>query len=255
MQINKRYFKTLSTVLVFILFFNIFIFAVAGNTRVKAGIWDDNKDGLMLVVKGIIMFWIINIMSKNNTGEETNESFLTSTIKNSLNIGNEGKENIVEKEKEAEDKVETEENIDIMTQEVSIIDEMEEKENEMLKLINEAREKIGLNKLKKDNSLRNIARVKAEDMINNNYFDHYSPTFGTPFEMIQAEGIDYGLAGENLAEATSIEKAFEQLMNSNAHRENILEKRYDKVGIGVKRGGEYGLMIVQLFIDLPDPAQ
>lgn len=216
---------------------------IAGNTKVEAGLWDNNKDGILMVIKGAIMFWIINLMTKNNTGD-SDESFLTSTIKNGLNLGEEetveSQEVVIESETESE---------------INITDILEDKEQEMLWLVNSARRKKGLKELKFDLTLARIARLKAEDMITNNYFAHKSPNYGTPFEMLALEGIDYGLAGENLAEAKNIERAFKQLMESPAHKDNILDKRYDKIGIGVKEGGPYGLMIVQLFTDLPDPAR
>ena len=59
-------------------------------------------------------------------------------------------------------------------------------ENEMIDLVNQEREKNNLNILALDEELRNVARIKSEDIAMNNYFDHNSPTYGSPFEIGRA---------------------------------------------------------------------
>lgn len=120
-------------------------------------------------------------------------------------------------------------------------------EQQMLNLVNQEREKQGLPALKADPELTKVARVKAKDMIDNNYFDHNSPTYGSPFDMMKKFGVEYNTAGENLAGNSSVEGAHTSLMNSQGHRENILKSDYTNVGIGVVDGGQYGKMFVQLF--------
>ncbi|MFC7370110.1 CAP domain-containing protein [Fictibacillus iocasae] len=120
-------------------------------------------------------------------------------------------------------------------------------EQQMLDLVNQEREKAGLPALKADMELTKVARVKAQDMIDNNYFDHNSPTYGSPFDMMKKFGIEYQTAGENLAGNSSVEGAHEGLMNSQGHRENILKSDYTNVGIAVVEGGQYGKMFVQMF--------
>jgi uncharacterized YkwD family protein len=120
-------------------------------------------------------------------------------------------------------------------------------EQQMLDLVNQEREKQGLPALKADPELTKVARVKAKDMIDNNYFDHNSPTYGSPFDMMKKFGVEYNTAGENLAGNSSVEGAHTSLMNSQGHRENILKADYTSVGIGVVDGGQYGKMFVQMF--------
>jgi uncharacterized YkwD family protein len=120
-------------------------------------------------------------------------------------------------------------------------------EQQMLDLVNQERQKQGLPALKADPELTKVARVKAKDMIDNNYFDHNSPTYGSPFDMMKKFGVEYNTAGENLAGNSSVEGAHQSLMNSQGHRENILKSDYTNVGIGVVDGGQYGKMFVQLF--------
>ncbi|OWZ82957.1 hypothetical protein CDO51_11285 [Natranaerobius trueperi] len=83
-------------------------------------------------------------------------------------------------------------------------------------------------------------------MIDNNYFDHKSPKYGIPGEMVSEEGIDYTLVRENIAQSNSVQSAHAQLMNSSAHRSAILAKDYTHIRvIETERGG---VMLTQLFI-------
>lgn len=125
--------------------------------------------------------------------------------------------------------------------------EFSAEEQQMLDSVNQEREQQGLAPLKADPELAEVARVKAQDMIDNNYFDHNSPTYGSPFQMMDQFGIEYRTAGENLAGNQTVEAAHQALMNSQGHRENILKSDYTNVGIGIVDGGPYGKMFVQLF--------
>lgn len=121
-------------------------------------------------------------------------------------------------------------------------------EQQMVDLVNQERAKAGLAPLKVDLTLVRLARLKSQDMIDKNYFDHNSPTYGSPFDMMRNAGITYRYAGENLAGNQSVEAAHNALMNSPGHRANILKPEYTDIGIGIVQGGPYGLMITQMFI-------
>ncbi|KMK74784.1 CAP domain-containing protein [Alkalihalobacillus pseudalcaliphilus] len=120
-------------------------------------------------------------------------------------------------------------------------------EQQMVDAVNQERQQRGLAPLKINQELTHVARVKAQDMIDNNYFAHNSPTYGSPFDMLNQFGISYRTAGENLAGNQNVNAAHQALMNSQGHRENILNGNYTEVGIGVVDGGPYGKMFVQLF--------
>lgn len=120
-------------------------------------------------------------------------------------------------------------------------------EQKMLGLVNAERVKNGLSPLSVNMKLTGIARLKARDMINNNYFSHTSPTYGSPFDMMRQSGISYRTAGENLAGASTVNIAHTNLMNSPGHRANILNGSFKWVGIGIVDGGRYGKMFVQMF--------
>ena len=99
---------------------------------------------------------------------------------------------------------------------------LSEDEKEVFNLINKQRENAGLSALVINDELQNVARIKARDMVQNNYFSHTSPTYGSPFDMIKNFGISYKTAGENIAGNSSNSKAVNAWMNSEGHRANIL---------------------------------
>lgn len=121
-------------------------------------------------------------------------------------------------------------------------------EQRMLSLINAERSKYGLDSLKANLKLTGVARLKARDMIEKNYFSHTSPTYGSPFDMMRQFGVTYRTAGENLAGAPSVDIAHTNLMNSPGHRANILNGSFKEVGIGILSGSQYGKIFVQMFI-------
>lgn len=112
--------------------------------------------------------------------------------------------------------------------------------SKLLNLVNKARNENGLSSLTLNSSLSNVAQTKAEDMKNNNYFSHTSPTYGSPFDMIKSFGINYKTAGENIAMGQkTAEEVFNAWMNSSGHRANILNKNFTQMGIGYTSGNTY----------------
>jgi uncharacterized protein YkwD/uncharacterized membrane protein required for colicin V production len=122
-------------------------------------------------------------------------------------------------------------------------------EEAMLALVNEERTSRGLVPLEMDAELRLVARAHAADMFARGYFAHDTPDGVDPFERMRAANIVFGLAGENLALAPTVEIAHDGLMNSPGHRANILNEGFRRVGIGVLDGGVFGKMFVQEFTD------
>ena len=121
-------------------------------------------------------------------------------------------------------------------------------EHELLRLINAERTKNGLGELKFDGELLKIARLKAKDLVDNNYFSHTSPTYGSPFDMMKTYGISYRTAGENIAGNSTLQGAVNAWMNSEGHRANILSNAYNYTGIGIVESPKYGKILVQMFI-------
>lgn len=121
-------------------------------------------------------------------------------------------------------------------------------EKEVFDLINKQRTNNGLQALKIDNEVQKVARIKAQDMVDNNYFAHESPTYGSPFQMLKSFKISYKTAGENIAANSSNSGAVNAWMNSSGHKANILNSSYNYTGIGVVSSKKYGKMYVQMFI-------
>lgn len=123
-------------------------------------------------------------------------------------------------------------------------------EKEVLDLINEERKENGLSELQVCEELQKVAQIKAEDMVNNDYFSHTSPTYGTPFDLLKSEGVDYKIAGENLAGNVNGVKAVNAWMNSQTHKDNILDDNYEYTGISVVNSEIYGKVYVQFFMGI-----
>ncbi len=119
-------------------------------------------------------------------------------------------------------------------------------ENEVIRLVNEIRVKNGLHTLTADWELSRVARYKSQDMKDNKYFAHNSPTYGTPYQMMKSFGITYRSAGENIAQGYSTPQAVVNgWMNSAGHRKNILNSSFTRIGVGYVKSGNYW---TQMFI-------
>ncbi|MEI7025472.1 CAP domain-containing protein [Paenibacillus sp. y28] len=109
--------------------------------------------------------------------------------------------------------------------------------SQVVDLVNQERAKAGLNALTSDSALAKMALDKAKDMYNNNYFDHNSPTYGSPFDMMRTYGISYSYAGENIAKGQRTpQDVMTAWMNSSGHRANILNANFTKIGVAYYNG-------------------
>ncbi|KJR45030.1 Transporter [Desulfosporosinus sp. I2] len=118
----------------------------------------------------------------------------------------------------------------------------------MVDMINQERLAAGLNPVKADLRLTAVGRAKANDMKVNNYFDHTSPTYGSPWAMMKQVGITVRWAGENISGNKSVSNSMAALMQSPAHKANILDPRFTDVGVGIAYGSAYGNLYVQEFL-------
>ncbi|MED4018608.1 CAP domain-containing protein [Sutcliffiella cohnii] len=119
-------------------------------------------------------------------------------------------------------------------------------EQKVVQLTNEERAKQGLAPLQLDKNLSKVAREKSKDMQTQNYFSHTSPTYGSPFEMMNQFGISYKSAGENIAMGQrSPEEVVNAWMNSPGHRANIMNSSFTHIGVGHVEQGNYW---TQMFI-------
>ncbi|WP_026882700.1 CAP domain-containing protein [Clostridium akagii] len=129
------------------------------------------------------------------------------------------------------------------------IQDIKTAENEVIRLVNIQRVNNGLPKLTANWQLSRIARYKSQDMINKNYFSHISPTYGSPFNMMETFGLKFSAAGENIAMGqqtpSSVVTAW---MNSPGHRANILNPSYTQIGVGLAKNKSGTCYWTQMFI-------
>ncbi|BCB03842.1 CAP domain-containing protein [Bacillus sp. KH172YL63] len=107
-------------------------------------------------------------------------------------------------------------------------------EFQLFDLTNAARVEKGLPVLSWSEKVRDTARKHSLDMAEQDYFSHTNLTGQSPFDRMEEDQVAFRTAGENLAygQVSSI-YAHEGLMNSEGHRENILQPHYEQLGIGV----------------------
>jgi len=117
---------------------------------------------------------------------------------------------------------------------------------EMLGYINTARAKANLAPLILNRKLSAGAYHKSKDMAVSRYFNHYSPTYGSPFSMMKRRGISFSSAAENIAINRNVKGAHKDFMESPGHKANIMNSEYYRVGLGFYRKGS-SLYITQWF--------
>ena len=109
--------------------------------------------------------------------------------------------------------------------------------DQVVQLVNQERAKAGLKPLVSDRALAAMALDKAKDMYHNRYFSHYSPTYGSPFDMMRSYGIQYRYAGENIAMGQRTpQEVMNAWMKSPGHRQNILNPNFTKIGVAYYKG-------------------
>lgn len=109
--------------------------------------------------------------------------------------------------------------------------------DQVVNLVNQERAAAGLAPLASDPALAKLALDKAKDMVVNQYFDHQSPTYGSPFDMMRSYGISYSYAGENIAKGQRTpQEVMTAWMNSQGHRQNIMSPNFTKIGVGYYNG-------------------
>ena len=114
-------------------------------------------------------------------------------------------------------------------------------------LLNSDRARYNLAPLTIDPELCRIARIKSQDMRDNQYFAHTSPTYGDVRSMLSRFGYSYTAAGENIAHHATVEKAQAAFLSSPGHRKNIMSNAYTKVGVGVAIDDSGFVYLTQIF--------
>lgn len=122
-------------------------------------------------------------------------------------------------------------------------------EQQVVELVNRNRVSAGLAPLSTNWELARVARYKSQDMINKGYFGHTSPTYGTPFQMMEKFGLRFSAAGENIAYGQrTASEVMTSWMNSSGHRANIMSPIYTQIGVGAAKAANGTLYWTQEFI-------
>ncbi|MCX6718382.1 MAG: CAP domain-containing protein [Candidatus Staskawiczbacteria bacterium] len=115
---------------------------------------------------------------------------------------------------------------------------------------NQTRQSLGLPALKENQKLNEAAQLKAQNMVQNNYFAHTSPTGVSPWAWFLKAGYNYKYAGENLAIGFfDSQEVYQAWLNSPSHKANIVNPNYTEVGTAVLDGFGSGntIVVVQEF--------
>ncbi len=116
--------------------------------------------------------------------------------------------------------------------------ELNDYENTIAALINNYRAQNGLNAIAADGLLNQVAEIRSQDLLNRNYFSHYTPEGTNVFDVMKANGVAYSYAGENLAQsapaaAGTPEGFLNAWINSPTHRDNMVRAQYTKIGVSM----------------------
>ncbi len=124
-------------------------------------------------------------------------------------------------------------------------------QTDLYSLTNNERQINQLLLLKPNAKLEIAAQMKLNDMLQNNYFAHVSPSGNTPWVWIGKANYDYTVAGENLAmNFYNSDQTMKAWLNSELHRKNILLPEFKEIGIAVGSGminNQKTTVVVQLF--------
>ena len=123
-------------------------------------------------------------------------------------------------------------------------------EQQLMSYINEERAKNGVGPVAEDPDLVRIARLRAEKLVELDYFDHNIPGYGTAGQQLTRDGYRYAYLGENLSAAGSVYQAHAQIVRSSAHRQIMLDPKFTKVGIGIAHyTNKAGIVVVEIFVE------
>ncbi len=119
-------------------------------------------------------------------------------------------------------------------------------------LLNQARAQGGVGTLSLDARVAEVARRHSEAMRDQGFFGHAGSSGEGLRARLRGAGIPFSAAGENLARVNGSPDpagvAHQMLMNSEEHRENIMEPVFSRAGVGVARSGS-SYWVTQIFID------
>jgi uncharacterized protein YkwD len=114
-------------------------------------------------------------------------------------------------------------------------------ESSLAAAINSQRQDDSIAPLAVDATLTGIARDRSDDQVSRGYFSHTTPDGRTIFDILTADGVNWTLAGENLAESRGedpVTAAITGFMHSPEHRDNVLDGGFHHVGVGAAQAAD-----------------
>jgi len=123
--------------------------------------------------------------------------------------------------------------------------------------VNQTRQSLGLKPLSENAKLNQAAQLKAENMVQDQYFNHTSPSGVSPWFWFSQAGYKYKYAGENLAIGFyDSQEVYNAWLNSPSHKANIINPNYTDVGTAVLSGfGQNNTIVVVQEFASPLPAK
>ena len=121
---------------------------------------------------------------------------------------------------------------------------MAQVEQAIFNKVNEERAKAGVSPLSYNSTMEKYARIKSQDMGDNNYFSHTDLNGNYITTQMKNDGVTYSAWGENIAYIGGVtdpnvlaNQFMNNWMNSQGHRENILSTKFSSIGVGVYKIG------------------
>lgn len=105
-------------------------------------------------------------------------------------------------------------------------------ERRIANLINAERRRRGLKELLYSEEISSVSRKHSEDMAKNRFFSHFSPNTGSPSDRMKKAGIGYSKLTENIGLGSNADEIHLLLMDSPAHKCNIIDPEVEKFGVG-----------------------
>lgn len=103
----------------------------------------------------------------------------------------------------------------------------------IVELTNQNRAEAGCPPVSLDPRLTQAAEQHSRRMAQDDFFAHVGPDGSSPADRVLAAGYDFVLVGENIAAGyASPEAVVESWMESEEHRENILNCEFEEIGVG-----------------------
>ncbi|MCR5151432.1 MAG: hypothetical protein K6B52_09455 [Clostridiales bacterium] len=106
--------------------------------------------------------------------------------------------------------------------------------SEILRITNEYRAAVGASPLKLSDKLCEIAGCRAEEVAYSGKYSHNRPNMKYFSSIFTENGYNSGSCGENLAwHFSSADAVCAAWKNSETHYQNMIDKKFTKIGIGV----------------------